>query len=301
MYDLNSLVNLRHLYRERSVTKAAAAAGISQPSMSRALSRLREEYNDRLFIHQQNGLVPTDKAELIIASISDSLDMLLMNLNEMDVSAPSEAMGAFRFCAPDFVSKYAMAKLPSGILSKTPNIQFSYQYWQGDVSEQLQEGSIDLAFGQLEDHPNNIKKTLLAQDRYVIVHRPDHPILANNGSDIGLDQLLHYPHVAFTESAFSDRFVDRFLASRGLARTRIVNTVDIQAGFSLVMQSDCLAVVPEQLTRYLAQDIAVLPLMLPAPTVEYCLYWGLVSDRNPTHVFIRDVIRKTFDSEWPMQ
>ena len=41
-FDLNLLVVFDALMRERSVTRAGAAVGLSQPSMSNALSRLRE-------------------------------------------------------------------------------------------------------------------------------------------------------------------------------------------------------------------------------------------------------------------
>ena len=57
-YDLKALKNLFLLHRERSVTKAAKVAGITQPSMSRILNKLRQQYNDRLFVRQKVVTTP---------------------------------------------------------------------------------------------------------------------------------------------------------------------------------------------------------------------------------------------------
>ena len=44
--DLNLLVSLDALLQERSVTKAAARMGLSQPALSASLARLRRHFGD---------------------------------------------------------------------------------------------------------------------------------------------------------------------------------------------------------------------------------------------------------------
>src|SRR5215471_15287241 len=46
--DLNLLVALRELVRERSVTRAAQRLGVTQPAASAALSRLRRHFGEQL-------------------------------------------------------------------------------------------------------------------------------------------------------------------------------------------------------------------------------------------------------------
>ena len=60
--DLNLLVYLDILLRERSVTKAADQLGITQPAMSNSLRRLREWFNDPLLIRTSEGMTPTERA-----------------------------------------------------------------------------------------------------------------------------------------------------------------------------------------------------------------------------------------------
>ena len=58
-FDLNLFVILNAIYTEGSLTKAAHVVGITQPAVSNALSRLREKFNDELFIRTGSGMVPT--------------------------------------------------------------------------------------------------------------------------------------------------------------------------------------------------------------------------------------------------
>lgn len=51
--DLNLLVALRELVRERSVTRAAERLGVTQPAASAALSRLRRHFGDELLIRDR--------------------------------------------------------------------------------------------------------------------------------------------------------------------------------------------------------------------------------------------------------
>lgn len=53
--DLNLLVSLDALLRARSVTRAAAGLGLSQPTLSTALSRLRRHYDDELLTRVGNS------------------------------------------------------------------------------------------------------------------------------------------------------------------------------------------------------------------------------------------------------
>ena len=62
-FDLNLFVILNAIYTEGSLTKAAEVVGITRPAVSNALSRLREKFDDELFVRTGFGMVPTQKTE----------------------------------------------------------------------------------------------------------------------------------------------------------------------------------------------------------------------------------------------
>ncbi len=58
--DLNLLIYLDVLLREKNVTRAAEQLGVTQPAMSNILRRLRNLFNDPLLIRSSEGMTPTE-------------------------------------------------------------------------------------------------------------------------------------------------------------------------------------------------------------------------------------------------
>ena len=61
--DLNLIVYLDALLAERSVSRAAERVHISQSAMSDALARLRDYFQDKLFVQVGRSMVPTPLAQ----------------------------------------------------------------------------------------------------------------------------------------------------------------------------------------------------------------------------------------------
>ena len=57
--DLNLLIYLDVLLREKNVTRAAEQLGVTQPAMSNILRRLRNLFNDPLLIRSSEGIPNT--------------------------------------------------------------------------------------------------------------------------------------------------------------------------------------------------------------------------------------------------
>src|SRR6476469_443535 len=64
--DLNLLIALDTLLRERSVTQAAAQLGLSQPALSASLARLRRYFDDELLTRVGNKYELTPLATVLL-------------------------------------------------------------------------------------------------------------------------------------------------------------------------------------------------------------------------------------------
>ncbi len=71
--DLNLLVYLDMLLRERNVTRAANQLGITQPAMSNGLRRLRDLFEDPLLVRTSEGMIPTERAQKLQPQIRNIL------------------------------------------------------------------------------------------------------------------------------------------------------------------------------------------------------------------------------------
>ena len=67
--DLNLFIVFDAIYTEANLTRAGQIVGITQPAVSNALARLREAFNDQLFMRTAQGMVPTPMAQNIIGPV----------------------------------------------------------------------------------------------------------------------------------------------------------------------------------------------------------------------------------------
>ncbi len=58
-FDLNLLTVFEAIYSRRGVSSAARQLNLLQPAISHSLARLREAFDDQVFVRQGNGMVPT--------------------------------------------------------------------------------------------------------------------------------------------------------------------------------------------------------------------------------------------------
>src|ERR1039458_10848405 len=99
--DLNLFVVLEALIREKSVTRAADRLGLSQPAVSAALKRLRQQLGDPLLVRTRDGMLPTPRAQQIYSSLGHSLDSIQNLLQDGSSFAPEHTQRSFNVMLSD--------------------------------------------------------------------------------------------------------------------------------------------------------------------------------------------------------
>ena len=76
MFDLDSrLLNIfYHIYKSKSVSMAADAIGVSQPTISNGLVKIRQHFDDPLFLRVGNEMIPTELAKQIFPLVSEVIN-----------------------------------------------------------------------------------------------------------------------------------------------------------------------------------------------------------------------------------
>src|SRR3546814_6005868 len=85
--DLNLLKTFEALHDESSASRAALRLGVTQSAISAALRRLRNMYDDQLFVRTGRGLAPTLRANQLKPVISDALNKCRQSLAMVDPGA----------------------------------------------------------------------------------------------------------------------------------------------------------------------------------------------------------------------
>ena len=73
--DVKYLTYVLEMANQKSITKAANALYISQPSLSQYLSKLEGELGTPLFVRTKNELLPTPAGELYIAAAKEVIEI----------------------------------------------------------------------------------------------------------------------------------------------------------------------------------------------------------------------------------
>lgn len=109
--DLNLLIYLDVLLREKNVTRAAEQLGVTQPAMSNILRRLRNLFNDPLLIRSSEGMTPTERALELQPRIRDALADLSMILEPRTEFRPYTSNRVFRIMTSDYAEATLVPRL----------------------------------------------------------------------------------------------------------------------------------------------------------------------------------------------
>ena len=93
--DLNLYLVLDAIFEEGNLSRAAKRLFLTQPAVSHALSRLRNQYQDPLFVRRGNRMEPTPLAQRIRPQVQQALQHLQETLQKDTGFIPSQSRKRF--------------------------------------------------------------------------------------------------------------------------------------------------------------------------------------------------------------
>lgn len=300
--NVNLLVALDLLLDERSVTNAAARAGVTPSAMSHSLRALRELFDDPLFTRTHGGMAPTPLAQTLGGPLKRALRDLSHVLRHDAGFDPSTAQRGFVICAPDFIATMLVGQMTRLMAQEAPGIDLEVRplaRMGGEMllrqAAQLEDGSIDLVVGALLPQMPGLLREELYAERFVCVVREGHPTI---GEGLTLEAFAATPQLLITiTDGRSPTNVDHFLETHGLQRRIQVRTRYFMMAPHIIAQSDLLLTCPYQLAKTFAR---ILPLRLLEPPIEPFHYheyqaWHRRFDADPAHQWLRGLVKRAAD------
>lgn len=80
--DLNLLTVFDAVMQEQNITRAAHNLGMSQPAVSNAVSRLKNMFDDELFMRHGRGIQPTQRARQLFGPVRQALQLIRNELRD---------------------------------------------------------------------------------------------------------------------------------------------------------------------------------------------------------------------------
>jgi DNA-binding transcriptional LysR family regulator len=283
--DLNLLVVLRALLRERHVTRAAARVGLSQSATSHALARLRDLYADPLLVRSGRALVLTPRAAGLLPALERGLGDLETALATQPEFEPSAARRTFTVGMSDYLQALIVGPLLRQLATRAPGLDLSIVVFP-NLQELTDSGAIDLALSVPNPEMRAFAREPLFDDGFVCMVRRDHPQIRKAPS---LEKYLAQRHVVVAPTGRAGSFVDTELQRRGLERRVALRVTNFLIAPVVVCETDFVNTMPARLARRLARTY---PLRLVAPPLElpkfeFHMFWHPRLDRDPAQRWLR--------------
>lgn len=291
--DPNLLQVLDVLLREKNVSRAAERLGRTQPAVSHALARLREQLGDPLLVRTGQRFVLTPRAEALREPLHALLAQLAALVRPQAAFDPATATGVFRMIATDYIAALVMPPLLERVREAAPNIDLHLLPPTPRFFTEIAEGGADLGFVVRLQAEAGVRARKLFSDRFVCVVRQDHPAVKKG---LDLETFLGLPHALVAPLGAPGGFVDTALAELGHGRRRIALTIPhFFLAPALIAASDLLITMPERIARIITAErpLRTLPLPIKVPSFDVSLAWHDRVHHDPGNTWLRDQVLRS--------
>ncbi|WP_296256232.1 MULTISPECIES: LysR substrate-binding domain-containing protein [unclassified Pseudomonas] len=292
-YDLNLLPVFMALMEERSVTRAAARLGITQPALSNTLNRLRDTLHDPLFIRERYGIKPTQFAEEIAPVIRETLtrlDGVIMGRQHFDATTSTRQ---FNIAPNSYVEIVLIPQLVARLRELAPAIKVALMPFGTDLAETgVVSGTTDMALGRMVDPPDNLIVQHVMDDGLACVVRADHPLVRDSLSRAQYEQLRHVnvlPPGRLRVGLF------QALERQGLRRELAISVTHFLAVPEIIAVTDYCATLPRLICKHIAKDarLKVVPAPVDLGTFAVEMAWHVRYRNDPAHQWFRHLLIET--------
>jgi DNA-binding transcriptional LysR family regulator len=288
--DLNLLVVLETIHAEGGITRAAEKLHLTQPAISHALARLRETFDDPLFVRQGNAMVPTPLARRLIGPVGDALRTLDATFGGLERFDPATSSKRFAIGLRAVMESTVLPSLVQAALAQAPGVELSaVRVDRRRVESDLASGVLDVAIDVLLPVSESVRHARLSSDRMVVVARRGHPRI---GDAIDLDTYLALDHVLVSARRRGVGIEDVALSRLGHQRRVRLRCQQYFAACRVVQCTDLVLTMPEQQARITNRefDNQILPLPLDGPSLDAFLYWHANADADPANRWLREQV-----------
>lgn len=291
--DLNLFTVFDAIYTEGSVTRASHKLNLTQPAISHALGRLRQMFNDPLFVRQGHTMVSTPLARNIIEPIRRSLRGLEVTLNGLDSFDPETTSKRFNIALRDVLEATVLPPLMQRVRQRAPLVDIAAsQVDRRELESELAAGTLDGAIDVLLPLPSEIMHTRIYQDSTVVVVRKGHPMI-DGGLDI--DTYLKQDHILASSRRRGPGLEDFELSRFGLERHIRLRCQHYFAACRVVSQTDMILTMPGRYASIANKQFGnqILPFPLDVPAFDVYLYWHANVDNDPANRWFREQVSES--------
>jgi DNA-binding transcriptional LysR family regulator len=287
--DLNLLPIAVALYDELSVSRAAKRLGMTQPGVSRALRRLRDAFDDPLFVRRPTGITPTPRAHALVRAARPHVQYLQDDLIKDEAFDPEVSTRPVTLAISDVaelaffpaVIEHFRRLLPKGAI-RTASLSGA------ELADGLENGTVDAAAGYFPSLAmRSFRQRRVSKHGFACLLRAGHPLWK---ARLPVSDYLAAEHIVIKHEGRSLEVLERFISRRRMQRRIAVVTSHVLSVPFIVMESDLMATLPYAVVTRFASLTSKVVASLPPFDMTYDLkiHWHRRFDNDPRNIWVRE-------------
>lgn len=269
-------LNLYHIFytvaRCKNISGAAKELYISQPAISKAIARLEQNLDTRLFLRSSRGVQLTDEGELLYHQVENAFHAIRQG--EEQIRKRGElGVGRLSIGVSTILCKYILLPYLQGFIKENPHIQISILCQSTfHILEALEQGTIDIGLigettkiGRLPFRPvRKIEDVFITTPSYLsnLKMRGTLPPKPTTQQYLSAATLM-----LLDKGNVTRQYVDRYLTDQNIASDQLIEatTMDLLIEFAKIDLG--IACVIEEFVKKELEDgtLIKLPLRSPIP------------------------------------
>ena len=227
--DIRTMQYYLAVVREGTISAAAEALHVAQPSLSRQMKDLEEALGAALFVRGNRKITLTEEG-MVLRKRAEEMVRLMQRTEEEISQVKNHVSGSVRIGAGESKSFHYLSRTAASIAKEHPDIRFHLTSGDTqDLMDELADGLIDFAviFSDV-DHALYESIPLPAEDGFGVLMRKDSPLAEKEA--LRLSDLKNEPVIV---SRASEQF---FSGMKGYSSLNIVATYNLLYNASLLVE-----------------------------------------------------------------
>jgi DNA-binding transcriptional LysR family regulator len=290
-FDLNLLLVLDTVLRERSVARAAQRLHVTPSAVSNSLAKLRTQLGDPLVTRKGRGIIPTPRALELQPALARALGDIEHAVN-LEAFEPSRCTRTFTLAMADALQLVWLPQLAAALGGKLPSARLRVVGIDSLLSlGNLSSGEVDLHVGVRASGPG-VRAEPLYDETMVLVARRAHPLCAGRLSQRRLGTLRHVAVELAPGRGFRDPIAAAYARS-GVEREVSVTVSTFAAAASVVARSELVTTLPASLLATLGKALGLIAVKgtVPKQRIALALCWHERTHQDPASSSFRALVR----------
>jgi DNA-binding transcriptional LysR family regulator len=255
--------------RHGHVGRAAVAAGVTQPAVSKAIRRLEDAVGAALFERSAHGVRLTSEGQLFLYS-AKRFDAEHAELMRTASELRAQHAGLLRVGLTNAAGDSPVVRVLSAMVRRRPGLRLMMVIGKSDaLNEAVEKAELDLAVvPSYSGISFSCEQLAFSEDSVCVAARSDHPLARR--AALTLADLNDCAWAMPSRRSAARRLLTQIFEQAGAPAPRVTLETDYmsEAAMGLIASTDLLGLVPAPVMRGWHGRVDALPLPLPLPMLE---------------------------------